>query len=243
MSSGTGVGVGYGVHGLRGEGLLALWGNGDPRQDEGFNDWYTHEHLPERIAVPGFLRARRYVADLPGPAPTWRYFTIYETETLETLSSPAYVAALDDPTPLTRRYMPLFATMSRTACRIVHSVGRGDGGDLAFVEFGPREGTAEELRRFVVEEFAPAAIERSGTLGVHLAVADEFATGVRDRTEAYKDVPTTAAGRWLLMVEGAWVDLDAARAQLAADAEELRAHGADVGGRQLFRLLARLDRG
>lgn len=238
MSGGTA----NGGHGLRGGGLLAVWGVGDPEQDEGFNDWYTHEHLPERIGVPGFLRARRYVADLPGPPPRWRYLAIYETESPDTLSSPAYVAALDTPTPLTRRYMPLMAFMSRTACRVVHTVGRGNGGDLAFVEFGPRDGAAAELRGFITEEFAPRAIARSGTLGVHLAEVDPDVTGVRDRTPTYRDVPT-GVGRWLLMVEGAWVDHDAARARLAADVEDLRAHGADEGGRQLFRLLARLDRG
>jgi hypothetical protein len=237
------AGGGNGGYGMRGEGLLALFGDGDPAQDEGFNDWYTHEHLPERIGHTGFLRARRYVADLPGPPPIWRYFTIYETESLDVLSSPEYVAALDNPTPLTLRYIPLFATMRRTACRITHTVGRGDGGDMAFVEFGPHEGRADELRRFVTEELAPEAMQRSGTLGVHLAEADEQATGLRDRTAAYKDVPAAApAGRWLLMIEGAWVDHDAARAQLAADVEALRARGADEGGRQLFRLLARLDR-
>jgi hypothetical protein len=225
--------------GLRGEGLLALWGNPDPAQSAGFNDWYTHEHLPERIAVPGFLRARRYVADLPGPAPRWTYFTVYETESLATLNSPEYIHALDNPTPATTQYLPLFAAMARTACRVVHSVGvGGEGGNMAFIEFGPADGRAEQLRGWLVDEFAPAAIERSGTLGVHLAEADDAASSVEGRT-AYQDVPTTS-GRWLLMVEGAWVDHDAVLAQLDADVRALRAHGADIGGYQVFRALAQL---
>jgi hypothetical protein len=66
---------------------------------------------------------------------------------------------------------------------------------------------------------------------------------MRDRTSAYRDVPVGATpARWLLLVEGAWVDHAAAQRQLAADVEQLCAHGADEGGRQLLRLLTRLDR-
>ncbi len=224
---------------LRGEGLLALWGTADDGGDPGFDDWYTHEHLPERIAVPGFLRARRYVADLPGPDPRWTYLTLYETETLATLSSPEYLHALDTPTEGTRRYLPLFGAMARTGCRVTHSAGTGEGGDVAFVEFGPGA-DPDGLRRWVVDELAPAVLARSGVLAVHLAEADADATAVRDRTESYKDVPTSS-GRWLLLVEGATVDHAAARERLSADVAELAAHGADVGGAELFRLLARLE--
>ncbi len=114
---------------LRGEGLLALWGSVDPAQEDGFNDWYTHEHLPERIALPGFLRARRYVADVGrvGERSPGRYFTIYETTSVAALSSAEYLHALDHPTPATSRYMPLFAAMSRTGCRVLSSRSLGVG--------------------------------------------------------------------------------------------------------------------
>lgn len=223
--------------GLRGEAVLALWGNSDPTLDAGFNDWYTHEHLPERIAVPGFLRARRYVADLPGSPPTWRYFTLYETATLAVLQSPEYLHALDNPTPGTRRYLPVMAELARTACRVVHSVGKGgEGGNLAFVEFAPEN---DELVPWMMSTLVPRVMSRSGTLGVHLARADPETTSARDRTEVYRGVPAKV-GRWLLLVEGAWVDHSGASEQLDTDTEELREHGADIGGSQLFRALAQL---
>lgn len=224
---------------LRGAGLLALWGDADPEHDAGFNDWYTHEHLPERIAVPGFLRARRYVADLPSPGrPRWRYLTLYETDTVDTLSSPAYLRALDEPTEGTRRYLPLFAAMARTGARVTHSAGTGEGGDVAFVELGPGD-DPDGLRRWITEQHAPVVLARSGVLATRLAEADQHATAVRDRTEAYRGVPTTA-GRWLLLVEAATVDLPQARRLLAADIAALKAHGAAIGGAEIFRLLARL---
>ncbi|MGH1561575.1 hypothetical protein [Mumia sp. DW29H23] len=54
----------------------------DGREDE-FNAWYSNEHVPEILAVPGFVGARRYVA-LEDPAdagdPGFRYVAIYEIE-------------------------------------------------------------------------------------------------------------------------------------------------------------------
>lgn len=29
--------------------------------------WHTHEHLPERLSIPGFRRGTRWVADEKGP--------------------------------------------------------------------------------------------------------------------------------------------------------------------------------
>lgn len=226
-----------GGRGLRGDAVLALWGNGDPAVDADFNDWYTHEHLPERIAIPGFLRARRYVADLPGPPPTWKYFTLYETASLAVLRSPEYLHALDNPTPGTRRYMPLMAELARTACQVVHSVAKGgEGGNLAFVEFAPE---TDELIPWLLSTLDTRMLSRSGTLGVHVARADPDTSSARDQTEMYRAV-TAKLGRWLLLIEGAWVDHAAAWSQLEADTAELRDHGADIGGRQLFRALAQL---
>ena len=34
----------------------------DPKYEEEFNAWYNTEHLPELLALPGFLDAARYVA-------------------------------------------------------------------------------------------------------------------------------------------------------------------------------------
>ena len=34
----------------------------DPADEAEFNRWYDREHLDERVAIEGFLEARRYVA-------------------------------------------------------------------------------------------------------------------------------------------------------------------------------------
>src|SRR5690349_12049095 len=59
--------------GLTGGGLLAVWSRVQPQDEDDLNRWYAAEHLPERLAVPGFLGARRYRS--PGDR---TYLALYE---------------------------------------------------------------------------------------------------------------------------------------------------------------------
>src|SRR4029453_16311611 len=44
------------------QGLLLVMADIDPAIEHDFNQWYEQEHLAERMAIPGFLRARRFKA-------------------------------------------------------------------------------------------------------------------------------------------------------------------------------------
>ncbi|MFY9877786.1 MAG: hypothetical protein WCD65_03780 [Pseudolabrys sp.] len=44
------------------QGLLLVMADIDPAIERDFNQWYEQEHLSERMAIPGFLRARRFTA-------------------------------------------------------------------------------------------------------------------------------------------------------------------------------------
>src|SRR5438445_350425 len=47
----------------KGEGLFLVYADLiDSKHEEEFNAWYNTEHLPELLALPGFLEARRYGA-------------------------------------------------------------------------------------------------------------------------------------------------------------------------------------
>jgi hypothetical protein len=55
----------------------------DGREAE-FLDWYEHTHVPDLLATPGFVSARRFALD-PGsatvfPPPLQRYLVIYELD-------------------------------------------------------------------------------------------------------------------------------------------------------------------
>jgi hypothetical protein len=66
--------------------LLVFTDLADPRHDEEFNAWYDTQHLPDLLAMPGFLDAARYVATKGGP----RYLAAYELESVGAVQSPEY---------------------------------------------------------------------------------------------------------------------------------------------------------
>lgn len=102
------------------QGALAIWHDIRDGREDAFDHWYNTEHFPERLAVPGFRLGRRYEAVDGAP----RYFCIYFTDTVETLTSAPYLARLNNPTPQTRSIMTDgFMNMNRTACRRVARFG------------------------------------------------------------------------------------------------------------------------
>ena len=68
---------------MAGKGMLLTSMNIDPAHEAEFNRWYDREHLEERVAIDGFLEARRYVAHDGNP----KYLSLYSTETFEVLDS------------------------------------------------------------------------------------------------------------------------------------------------------------
>jgi antibiotic biosynthesis monooxygenase (ABM) superfamily enzyme len=49
-------------------GILAIFNNVAPGREAEFEEWFQHEHLQERLAVPGFLLGRRHEAVASRPA-------------------------------------------------------------------------------------------------------------------------------------------------------------------------------
>ncbi len=68
--------------------------------------------------------------------------TFYETDSPVVLRSPAYLARLAQPTEWTRRVMPQFRAMSRTACLVAGDAGGGIGGIVALVGSDAAPGAA-----------------------------------------------------------------------------------------------------
>jgi hypothetical protein len=96
------------------QGVLAIWNDIREGRAGEFEHWFKSEHLLERLAVPGFRRGRRYEAIAGAP----RYFVFYLADAPGVLTSRAYIARLNDPTPLTRSVMTHgFVNMNRTVCR------------------------------------------------------------------------------------------------------------------------------
>ncbi|MFI4999653.1 MAG: hypothetical protein ACHQK9_07215 [Reyranellales bacterium] len=93
-----------------GEGLLLVAIDIDPAHEAELHRWYDEEHIAERMAIPGFLRARRFVALEGGP----KFLALYDLETVAVLDSAAYRQATGaGTTALTRRMQKLFNPMIR----------------------------------------------------------------------------------------------------------------------------------
>ncbi|HVC52254.1 MAG TPA: hypothetical protein VND87_09565 [Stellaceae bacterium] len=67
--------------------LIAAMNIGNAAVDE-FHDWYDTEHLPERVACPGFLVCQRWI----GTADPKVSVAIYDLDTADVLKSPGYLA-------------------------------------------------------------------------------------------------------------------------------------------------------
>ena len=102
-------------------GLLLTMTEPPGAMEEEFNAWYDTEHLPERLAIPGFRSARRWVA--PGAPGEGKYLATYELDSAGVLQSPAYLERYASATPWTRRCLGRCVVFRRWACEQVQPGG------------------------------------------------------------------------------------------------------------------------
>ena len=82
------------------KGFLLVLMQPPPALEEEFNAWYDTEHIPERLSVPGFETALRYVCTDGAP----RYLAMYDLACPGVLDSPAYLkVGFDNASPWTKR--------------------------------------------------------------------------------------------------------------------------------------------
>ena len=66
---------------MLGKAAVVIWCEVRPEARAEFEDWHSHEHMPERLAIPGFLRGSRWV----GASGEASYFMLYELDEPGTL--------------------------------------------------------------------------------------------------------------------------------------------------------------
>ncbi|MGH6913184.1 MAG: hypothetical protein ACREH3_05710 [Geminicoccales bacterium] len=82
------------------KGFLLVLMQPPPTFEEEFNEWYDTEHVPERLAVPGFESGLRYVCIAGTP----RYLAMYDLARPQVLETPEYLrVSLERSSPWTRR--------------------------------------------------------------------------------------------------------------------------------------------
>jgi hypothetical protein len=70
------------------KGLLFMAFDFSTAHADEFHDWYDHEHVPERLRVPGFLNAERWIAEDNQAV----HVATYDLESAGVLSSAPYLA-------------------------------------------------------------------------------------------------------------------------------------------------------
>ncbi len=182
------------------------------------DDWHSHEHLPERLAIPGFLRGTRWVAASGAP----RYVVVYEVETLATLTSDAYLQRLNRPTPWTTKLMAHYRGMRRGLCNVVASHGRGVAGWAAVLRCTPPADAAGDALRRVWDDALPALAAQRGLSGAHRLEGAAAAPMTHEQRLRGADAGVDAA----VVVTGYAHDAVAALAASDGLAATAAAHGA-----------------
>jgi len=138
---------------------IAMWWDIAPDMRAQFEHWHSHEHFPERLAIPGFLRSSRWSSVDGGPG----FFVLYELEDHATLSSPHYLDRLDHPSAWSTRLMPHHRNMVRSQCRVLASSGAGVARHALTLRLSPGTETAERLRAFLAQAAEAIAISPGTT--------------------------------------------------------------------------------
>jgi hypothetical protein len=182
---------------LAGKGMLLTSMDIDPSDEAEFNRWYDREHLEERVAIDGFLEARRYVAHQGSP----KYLCLYSTATFDVFDSPAYRAKLANPTDWSKRTMARFKNMIRAVARVTISRGQGRGAALGILRLRPSAAGGDRLRAALRERLDPEQLD--GIISMHLIESDPtLSKPVTDDRSA----PNPGAGDWFVLIDGTHVD-------------------------------------
>jgi hypothetical protein len=208
---------------LLGEAAMLLSFDISPEAIVEHDDWHTHEHLPERLSIPGFLRGSRWVAVHGKP----RYFVMYEVEGLDTLAGAAYLERLNNPTPWTKKMMLHYRDMIRGFCTVTISFGVGVGQSALLMRFKPDPERKAALRKWLIEEALPALPSKEGLASAHLFEAALTPQSTNEQRIRGKDAPVDSA----LLVTGYSTERVAALCQSELSEQQLARHGAtEVSG-------------
>jgi hypothetical protein len=206
---------------LSGQGMLITLMDADPTEEPDFNQWYDKEHLIERVSIPGFLEARRYVAVAAEP----KYLNFYTTETVDVLRSAAYLEKLQNPTQWTRHHTSRFRNFNRAVARVSVSRGQGRGGAVAFSRVRPSGADKGDLRKRITTELG-AVLDQ--IISGHLLESDPELSKPTDTA-----APDIGSSDWYVVVEAT----DEQNVRQLAEERFAKLQGAELISFGTYRLL------
>ena len=217
---------------LLGSACLAMWWDMAADMRPEFEHWHSHEHFPERLALPGFRRASRWTSATGGDG----VFVMYELESWATLSSPAYLASLNAPSPWSTKMMPHHRHMVRSQCHVLESRGVAVARQALTLRLSPAGGRKAELQ-LALKALAADLVPLPGLAGMHLL--QHQAPAIAETTEQRIRGGADQGADWVLVVCGYEAAVLDALAQGPLNEDALVALGARpgvVGGRYALSL-------
>jgi hypothetical protein len=148
---------------LLGNAALAMWWDMAADQLAEFEHWHSHEHFPERMAIPGFCRGTRWSSATGGEG----IFQMYELDDYGVLQSPAYLERLNAPSVWSTKMMPHHRNMVRSQCRVLASSGGAVARHALTVRLSPRPDAHARLQSALSDQLNVLATQ-PGCVGAHL---------------------------------------------------------------------------
>ena len=194
---------------MLGTAAVAMWWDIAPEVRAEWEDWHTREHMPERLAIPGFLRGTRWIAASGEPS----YFVLYEAADLGRLTAGPYVERLNNPTPWSRKMMPHHRNMVRSLCRVHEKTGRGVAHALATLQ----------LDQPIAADVLGRLAQRKGVTSAHL-LRSQSQAGMPQTAEQKIRGGADREASWIGLIGGYDADAAAAAARQAAPGAAARVY-------------------
>ena len=205
---------------MLGRAAVAMWWDVPVEVKAQWEDWHSHEHMPERLSIPGFRRGTRWVALSGEPS----YFVLYEAAQLATITTGAYLERLNNPTAWSRKMMPHHRNMVRSLCRVRSSFGGGLAQVLATIRFSPAPKSGRSAVKWLATQAMPSLAQRKGLTGTSLLESHSAALP-QTAEQRIRGGDRQADCVWLI----SGYDAEAVKAAVAGELGELEAHGALPG--------------
>ena len=186
--------------------LLAVLDFTTTAADE-FHDWYDLEHIPERLSVPGFLKAQRWISTEKATLSV----ATYDLEAYEVINGPGYRAITQPkPSPWTQRLQARYGQVMRfTGEQLVpgDQAGVDGAGGLLVVGMNIDEEVERDFQDWYDKEHLPLLAAVPGVLLARRYRSPEGRVGGLRRYAAVyhltsPEVCTSAA--WKAAVETPW---------------------------------------
>jgi hypothetical protein len=133
-------------------------------QEAEFHDWYNGEHIPARMAIPGFESATRYEALTGEP----RYLACYFLDDLGALDTPEYKELKANPGARTERMLGSVLGFTRYICESLSDTGPADAlsGVLLATTFSVPVSVADEFEDWYEDEHVGLLMQVPGWIRV-----------------------------------------------------------------------------